>query len=149
MVTPTDAHGLIAPLNKIVADGIPTVTTVNELSDASGVTAAVAVDNYSAGQRAADYMAEALQMLYSMFRTLTPGYEELSPYAGTIALIFPGGFLCLFAYYSLLSCSLHLLPARQKYRSRGLSLPYHSKSMIQAALRRPTRTFHGARALQS
>lgn len=59
MVTPTDAHGLIAPLNKIVADGIPTVTTVNELSDASGVTAAVAVDNYSAGQRAADYMADA------------------------------------------------------------------------------------------
>lgn len=58
MITPTDPNALIAPLTRIVADGIPVVTTINELTNAAGITAEVAVSNYSAGKLAADFIAE-------------------------------------------------------------------------------------------
>lgn len=57
LVTPTDPQGLVAPLAGTVEDGLPVVTAINELVDASGVNAEVAVDNRAAGRAAAEFLA--------------------------------------------------------------------------------------------
>lgn len=58
LVTPTDPVGLMAPLRSIVRSGVPVLTVINQLKDASGVNAEVAVDNAGAGRAAAEFLAQ-------------------------------------------------------------------------------------------